>query len=270
MIGAVAYDSATGTRIVTELCMGGSAYDRIFKHKDMTSAAGLTISIQVAQAIDYMHSLHCHHRDVKPSNIFLATRALSEPQAKLGDFGLSRVEGSDGTQTPYVGTPGFMAPEVYQGQYGTAADIFALGVCIFELVMREHAFPKPQVNRYFRQKEQARELPDRLATSAADDGGKSISPRAFRMALEDMLRHGVRPPLDSAERESPGFSYVLGRCWDHDSSMRLPAGELYAELAVLEGFRRIRLSHATRDVDSTPTSSIYSTSSIWSSDVFFV
>jgi len=224
-IGAVAYDSTTATQIVTELCLGGSAYDRIFIHKDMTFAAGLTISIQVVQAIDYIHSLHIQHRDVKPGNIFLASRQLSQPLAKLGDFGLSRVEGSDGTQTPSLGTPGYIAPEVHQGQYGTAADIFALGVCIFEVVMRKHAFPVSQVNDYFRQKEQARELPDRLATSVADDGGKSISPRAFRMALVDMLRHGVRPPLDSAERELPGVSDVLGRCWDNDSSMRRAHGE---------------------------------------------
>jgi len=227
LIGIVAHDSSAGTMIVTELCQGGSAYDRIFTHKDMTLSAGLAISMQVAQALDYMHSIPCHHRDVKPGNIFLATRGLSEPLAKLGDLGLSRVEGSEDTRT-VSGTVGYIAPEVYRGQYdGAAADIFALGVSIFEVVMRKDAFPISQMNDYLRQKGRARELPDKLKLPARfiDDVGKLAWQKMIkRWALVHMQRDGVRPPLDSAERELPGLAGVLGRCWDQDSS-KLTSGE---------------------------------------------
>ena len=175
MIGAITKHPSKGTLIITELCVGCSVHERIFKFADMTLPAGLTISMQVAQAVAYMHSVHCCHRDLKPDNIFLATTGLAEPLAKLGDFGLSRVEGTDGIMTPHVGTLGFMAPELYTETYDSAADVFSLGVCTFVVIMRQKVFTRKEVVAYFEEKALADELPPQLRSISVSYLGELIS-----------------------------------------------------------------------------------------------
>ena len=55
MIGVATDITSNNIMIVTELCRGGSAYDRIFKTKDMTLGAGFHIAVQVVQAVAYLH-----------------------------------------------------------------------------------------------------------------------------------------------------------------------------------------------------------------------
>ena len=89
-----------------------------------------------------MHAADVVHRDIKAMNVFLLTKSLDDPVAKLGDFGgarfLNREKRAeskliDGADTPVVGTPGFRAPEMQEESlYGPAVDIYALGVFFFE------------------------------------------------------------------------------------------------------------------------------------------
>lgn len=85
--------------------------------------------IRVAEALAHLHGHGILHRDVKPQNIFLD----GSGRAILGDLGLGRVEG--GTRLTatgsFVGTPGFIAPEVTIGAPAQAAsDLYALGVTL--------------------------------------------------------------------------------------------------------------------------------------------
>ena len=73
------------------------------------------------------------HRDIKPANIFI----LHNGQAKVGDFGIARIESSNLTQAGSVlGTPAYMSPEqaVETGNVDERSDIFNMGVILFEVL----------------------------------------------------------------------------------------------------------------------------------------
>jgi len=92
-------------------------------------------AIQLCKALDYLHSLRPNpviYRDMKPSNIILTAGGI----LKLIDFGIAREYkvGSD-TDTVYIGTRGYAAPEQYgTGQTSAASDIYSLGVTLHHLL----------------------------------------------------------------------------------------------------------------------------------------
>ena len=94
---------------------------------------------QIASALAHAHAHEVLHRDVKPSNVFLAAPG----HYKLGDFGLARQTiGKALTQTgAIVGTPAYMPPEVIGGFSATpASDVYALGAVFFELLTGQRPF----------------------------------------------------------------------------------------------------------------------------------
>jgi WD40 repeat protein len=111
-------------------------------------AAALVAAL--AGAVQHAHERGVVHRDIKPSNILLGAdgpAALAGgPEAalaaaKITDFGLAKLDGpgdATGTQTGVViGTPAYMAPEQAAGRpgdVGPAADVYALGVVLYELL----------------------------------------------------------------------------------------------------------------------------------------
>jgi serine/threonine protein kinase/tetratricopeptide (TPR) repeat protein len=83
---------------------------------------------QVLQALAYMHRWGVIHRDLKPGNVLVV-----DGQVKVLDFGLAIArEGLEGQQT--VGSPGFVAPELFEGQPASAAsDLYSLGMVAYRL-----------------------------------------------------------------------------------------------------------------------------------------
>ncbi|NWS34182.1 PAK3 kinase, partial [Polioptila caerulea] len=87
------------------------------------------------QGLDFLHSNHVIHRDVKSCNVLLRT----DGSVKLADFGLSAQLTLERNQRcSVIGTPGWMAPEVVTGQpYGPKVDIWSLGIVGIEMVEQE-------------------------------------------------------------------------------------------------------------------------------------
>ena len=98
----------------------------------------LTQAVRLTRAVAALHRLDIVHRDIKPDNVMLT----ADGGLKLIDLGvarLPRVEDFHGDEIP--GTPGFMAPEQFEGDAGTAlTDQFALGVTLYRWLTGEWPF----------------------------------------------------------------------------------------------------------------------------------
>lgn len=101
---------------------------------DPQQAARLVM--RLSEAVGYAHAYGVVHRDIKPANVLLAP----DGRPKLADFGMARLAEAEAHSTKegdLLGTPSYMAPEQARGEVaaiGPAADIYALGVLLYELL----------------------------------------------------------------------------------------------------------------------------------------
>ncbi|EPY35010.1 protein kinase [Strigomonas culicis] len=107
--------------------------------------AGL-LFLQVVLAVHHVHTRHMIHRDIKSANILLCSNGL----VKLGDFGFSRMYAatvSDDVGRTFCGTPYYVAPEIWRRRpYSKKADMFSLGVLLYELLTLKRPFDGANMN----------------------------------------------------------------------------------------------------------------------------
>ncbi len=105
------------------------------------------IALGIAAGLTAAHRRGIVHRDLKPENVFLR----SDGGIKIRDFGLAKLQLAAGRpgetlhalSSAIVGTAGYMAPEQVRGEeVDTRADLFALGVMLYEMLARQHPFRK--------------------------------------------------------------------------------------------------------------------------------
>ncbi|MEM6454431.1 MAG: tetratricopeptide repeat protein [Acidobacteriota bacterium] len=132
---------------------GGSLLDWVNAHGGISAlpqALRLDLTAQVAETLAAMHAIGVLHKDIKPSNILIATDRAGHPRIALTDFGigaaaeyettstrldLSRPRVSDSSAT-VIGTRLYLAPELLGGEPATVhADIYALGVILYQLLV---------------------------------------------------------------------------------------------------------------------------------------
>ncbi|BBM68687.1 serine/threonine-protein kinase [Rhodothermus marinus] len=114
----------------------GVSLRELLAHGPLPPALALYIAAEVARGLKAAHEKGVLHRDLKPANILISL----EGQVKLTDFGMaSLLACGDGEVR---GTPGYLAPEQVLGEApGPAADLFALGATLFEMLTGTPAFP---------------------------------------------------------------------------------------------------------------------------------
>ncbi|WP_146064967.1 serine/threonine-protein kinase [Streptomyces sp. SM1] len=104
----------------------------------------LTWSEHIARALEAAHADGIVHRDIKPANAVLVEKAGRPGAVKVLDFGISSLGGETSGLTAtgiIMGTPAYIAPEVWNGERATAAtDLYALGTVLFELLTGRSPF----------------------------------------------------------------------------------------------------------------------------------
>ncbi len=111
----------------------GPSLESLLRRQALAPRAFLEVLAQVCDGLQAAHAKGIVHRDIKPANI-MVTREGERPVAKILDFGVAKSLGQDATQTGnVVGTLAYMAPEyLSRGQATPSADLFAVGVILFE------------------------------------------------------------------------------------------------------------------------------------------
>jgi tRNA A-37 threonylcarbamoyl transferase component Bud32 len=137
--------------LVMELLDGETLADVVVRGK-VSIERTLPIAIQIARALARAHDLEVIHRDLKPENVFLARFEGVEDEVKLLDFGIARsMQDVRLTGAGEVfGTPQYMAPErITSIDAGPAADLYALGVMLYEMLSGQLPFDAPDVASFF-------------------------------------------------------------------------------------------------------------------------
>ncbi|NXB85563.1 PAK3 kinase, partial [Vidua chalybeata] len=120
--------------LVMEYMDGGTLSD-VISETHMSEREMAAISRECLQGLDFLHSNHVIHRDVKSSNILLRT----DGSVKLADSGpFAQLTPEQSRRSSVASTSGWMAPEVVTGQpCGPKVDIWSLGIVGIEMVERE-------------------------------------------------------------------------------------------------------------------------------------
>ncbi|XP_065826963.1 uncharacterized protein [Oscarella lobularis] len=193
-----------------EWCSGGNLADEMFGpssqfvpgRKSGGYLHARRILLQLFSGVMFLHGENLVHRDIKPENILLTT----DKEVRIADLGLAKdLEEITGTQ---CGTVLYMAPEVMvRNAYGTSADIFSVGIIMWELWHGERAY--------------------------VNSGDPTLGhPALFAMKV---FAGNFRPPgFVAAEYSGQGadpndaavdWRSLMRRCWDSSASSRPTAKE---------------------------------------------
>mmetsp|Transcript_12952 Transcript_12952/g.13069 ORF Transcript_12952/g.13069 Transcript_12952/m.13069 type:complete len:409 (+) Transcript_12952:536-1762(+) len=111
---------------------------------------------------------------------------------KIGDFGLSTIMRNQ-LQTSVLGTPEYMAPEIYEGSYDTKVDVFSFGMCVLEMCTLSPPYRECQSQAAIYKKVLNRLLPDSIQTIQNEEVRNFIclclELAETRPAVDELLKH---------------------------------------------------------------------------------
>jgi serine/threonine protein kinase/WD40 repeat protein len=215
------------------------------------------IGLQTASALSYAHSRGIIHRDIKPGNLILDTTG----NVWVTDFGLAKTGDGGMTQTgDILGTVRYMSPERFRGQCDVRADVYALGMTLYELLTLKAAYAsgdRLKLIELIRQTEAASprsidgRIPRDLETivmKAIDKDPKRRYQSADEMA-EDLQRFVNDEPIKARRM---GTVERLGRWCRRNPGIAVLGGALTAMLVLVTvasllaagHFNRLRLKEA--------------------------
>ncbi len=215
----------------------GLPLTRYCAQKDLDLEARLALFVELCRGVEHAHARGIVHRDLKPANV-LVVDAGSRGRLKIIDFGIAKAmhgdatdhaSPRDATETGRVlGTPGYMSPEQAEGRVDRIderADVFALGVMLYELLTGELPWP-----RGVERDASSVDLPSRRIASKVDSTNREAAPSLARLAGR------VRRDLD----------WITRKATARELERRYPSvGELADELERYQAGRPVLAGPAT-------------------------
>jgi len=233
--------------VVMELLTGCTLAD-VMDEGPLPVTLSARLLLPLLAGLSAAHSCGLVHRDIKPENIFIARGAGGRIYPKLLDFGIAHcvAPGQTSQSTCVVGTPGYMAPEQAFGSSDVdgRADLWALGVVLYEAVTGASAYLCKDYGEYLRVLDTTQPLPVR-----------------HDPALWNILQRAMHKSVDKRFAASRELSRVLAMLLrDRDVYEDLGGDFLPEHWAAPGGhidraFRRLRAEHAAAEQHNTHTRS---------------
>ncbi|XP_044763344.1 actin cytoskeleton-regulatory complex protein pan1-like isoform X2 [Coccinella septempunctata] len=137
------YWEYTGTKkknivLVTELMLSGTLKTYLRRFKKINPKVLKSWCRQILKGLAFLHSRAppIIHRDLKCDNVFITGTTGS---VKIGDLGLATLKNRSFAKS-VIGTPEFMAPEMYEEHYDEGVDVYAFGMCMLEMATSEYPY----------------------------------------------------------------------------------------------------------------------------------
>ncbi len=122
--------------LIMEHAKGGTLRLLLERQGTLPEKQAIAYASQICAGLAHAHDKNVLHRDLKPENLFLGEGGL-----KIGDFGLARIlEGSQKASSAGTGTIAYSAPEQFEPGYDRRADIWSVGIILFEMLTGDVPF----------------------------------------------------------------------------------------------------------------------------------
>ncbi|GAB0100314.1 hypothetical protein DMENIID0001_163360 [Sergentomyia squamirostris] len=124
--------------LITELMLSGTLKSYLRRFKKINPKVLKSWCRQILKGLSFLHSRMppIIHRDLKCDNIFITGTTGS---VKIGDLGLATLKSRSFAKS-VIGTPEFMAPEMYEEHYDESVDVYAFGMCMLEMSTSEYPY----------------------------------------------------------------------------------------------------------------------------------
>ncbi len=116
--------------LVMEYVEGDSLRSYLDRFKKLSVDEAISITLKILDGVGYAHRMGILHRDLKPENILIT----KDGRIKITDFGLARIKTELSMSLSVAGTPFYMSPEAWKGEFDVRSDIYSIGVMLYEML----------------------------------------------------------------------------------------------------------------------------------------
>jgi serine/threonine-protein kinase len=252
--------------LVMDYCEAGTLRDLMNRQGYLAPREIVPLVLDILSGLEHAHKSNIIHCDLKPENVLLKLTP-SGLQAKLSDFGIARLSQEITTMdSNNTGSPGYMAPERFYGQFSIASDLYAVGIILYELLLMERPFSgKPNelraahINQRLRLPEGMPEALKAILTRSLEKLPSKRYASAAQMRQElvaacnslDIDRLDLSNLIDPEELHPPIPTILLSNAGD--SLKEYPLSERIRALAMDESYL---FSASDRKVQKQPLSSL--------------
>ena len=132
--------TSTGRCLVMDYCEGGTLRGLMSEENRLSVPHGIKLIADILAGLEHAHSRDIVHCDIKPENILLNVKPTGWI-ARISDFGVARLSQELSNQEfGNTGSPAYMAPERFYGQYSRTSDLYSVGILLFELMVGRRPF----------------------------------------------------------------------------------------------------------------------------------
>ncbi|WP_448571082.1 serine/threonine-protein kinase [Trichothermofontia sp.] len=131
--------TVNGRYLVMDYCESGTLRNLIVEEVRPHPAQSLKLVMDILLGLEHAHNRGIVHCDIKPENILLQIQPTGW-LGRISDFGIAQLSQELNQDFNTTGSPAYMAPERFYGQYSPASDLYAVGIILFELLVGERPF----------------------------------------------------------------------------------------------------------------------------------